>query len=596
MGRALGRILFVCLILAGFAGSAEARRVALVIGNSAYEHASPLANPKNDANALAAALKRLDFEVVKGVDLKRSDFEKSVRDFARAIRGADTALLFYAGHGLQVGGRNYLAPVDARLSDEADLDFETLPLTTILKQMEREVKTSLVFLDACRDNPLARNLARSMGTRSASVGRGLARVDSGIGTLIAFATEPGNVALDGSGGNSPFTQALLKHIETPGLDIAQMMRRVRSDVMRSTAQRQVPWNNSSLTGDFYFAGKVTVTSGNAPQDDKRFSELQDELKKLRQELKNKPAPEQKPKDDAKLSALQKELADLREELKKKPAAKPEPRDDKKMEAMQKELAKLREELTKRPVVQPQPRNNEKVSSLQKEVAALRKRLEGKDQSDGNDLKPEPTFKNKSNQTTSADAQTNLVMAYAAEQSSNFEDSLSLFRNAAEAGNAEAMMALGFKYSTGTGVRKDVREGLKWTRKAVENGNIHAMHNLAVMYEHGTGVRKNVGEAFRLYKKAAEAGDTDAMGNLGSAYEAGRGTRRNSIAAANWIFKSIEQKNENTARGLIKYSNLLSATFNRELQRLLQQKGVYSGPIDGSFGPGTRRAIEALASR
>ena len=113
--------------------------------------------------------------------------------------------------------------------------------------MEREVKTNLVFLDACRDNPLARNLARSMGTRSMSVGRGLARVDSGIGTLIAFATEPGNVALDGVGNNSPFTTALLNHIETPGLDIAQLLRRVRRDVMSSTDERQVPWNNSSLT-------------------------------------------------------------------------------------------------------------------------------------------------------------------------------------------------------------------------------------------------------------------------------------------------------------------------------------------------------------
>ena len=315
---ALKVLVFVCFILIGLVSPAEAKRVALVIGNSAYEHASRLDNPKNDANALAAVLERLDFEVVKGIDLKQLEFEKTVRKFARTVRGADVALLFYAGHGLQVNGRNYLAPVDAKLSDEADLDFETLPLRTILKQMEREAKTNLVFLDACRDNPLARNLARSMGTRSAGVGRGLARVDSGVGTLIAFATEPGNVALDGEGNNSPFTSALLKHIETPGVDVDIMLRRVRKEVLDRTAGRQVPWSNSSLTGRFEFVGKLEVTVENkAPENDRRIGELQDELKKLKQQLKAKPAAQQKPRDDKKLAALQKELAELREEFEEK---------------------------------------------------------------------------------------------------------------------------------------------------------------------------------------------------------------------------------------------------------------------------------------
>ncbi len=234
-------------------------RVALVIGNSAYEHAAPLKNPKNDAVALAAVLKRLGFKVVMGVDLTRTQFEKTVRKFSKALRGADVGLFFYAGHGLQVKGKNYLAPIDAALEDEADLDFEALPVRTVLKQMERQTKTNLVILDACRNNPLARNLARSMGTRSAGIGRGLARETTGIGTLIAFATEPDNVALDGDGKNSPFTTALIKHIETPGLDVAQLMRRVRKEVIDETSGRQVPWNNSSLTGDFYFGGKTGTT-------------------------------------------------------------------------------------------------------------------------------------------------------------------------------------------------------------------------------------------------------------------------------------------------------------------------------------------------
>ena len=252
MRRAYLLIFSFLLVLTAFAHPASARRVALVIGNSAYEHATPLANPKNDAQAVSAVLKKLGFEVITGLDLTQAQLGETIRSFARAIRGAKTALFFYAGHGLQVQGNNYLAPIDAKLGDEADLEFETVRLETVLRQMEREPRTNLVFLDACRDNPLARNLARTMGTRSANVGRGLARIESGIGTLIAFATQPGNVALDGSGHNSPFTTALLRHIETPNLDVALLMRRVREEVIANTNSRQVPWSNSSLTGTFAF--------------------------------------------------------------------------------------------------------------------------------------------------------------------------------------------------------------------------------------------------------------------------------------------------------------------------------------------------------
>lgn len=246
--------LVIAVLMTGFLGVASAdpaaaeRRVALVVGNSAYEHVTGLANPRNDAEAISSALRRLGFRVIEGLDLRNREFELKVREFTRAIRGAEIALLFYAGHGLQVNGRNYLTPIDTQLLDEADLDFETIPLDMIMRQMEHEERTNLVFLDACRNNPLARNLALTMGTRAASIGRGLAPVETGIGTLISYATQPGNVALDGEGVNSPFTTSLLKHIETPGEDIAVILRRVRSEVIRNTDGKQVPWGNSSLTG------------------------------------------------------------------------------------------------------------------------------------------------------------------------------------------------------------------------------------------------------------------------------------------------------------------------------------------------------------
>ena len=156
--------------------SAE-KRVALIIGNSAYQQAGTLANPVNDAKEMATALKDLGFVVLLGLDLDKRAFDIKVRDFSRALADADTGVFFYAGHGLQIAGRNYLIPIDAQLQRERDVDFEAVGLEFILKQMEleREGKTNIVFLDACRDNPLARNLARSMGTRSASVGQGWRR-------------------------------------------------------------------------------------------------------------------------------------------------------------------------------------------------------------------------------------------------------------------------------------------------------------------------------------------------------------------------------------------------------------------------------------
>lgn len=257
-------------ILAAASVDAAAKRVALVIGNSAYQHVPELKNPKNDAEAISAKLQSLGFDVVGGIDLDRAALENSVRDFTRTARGADVTLFYYAGHGLQVGGKNYLVPIDAELTDEADLDFQTVSMDAVLRNMERERRTNLIILDACRNNPLAKNLARSMGTRSASVGRGLAPLETGVGTLISFATQPGNVALDGDGHNSPFTTALLRHIDTQNLDVALMMRRVRRDVMDATGGKQVPWSNSSLTDAIFLNtgsddGLAAVSDDNALQ-------------------------------------------------------------------------------------------------------------------------------------------------------------------------------------------------------------------------------------------------------------------------------------------------------------------------------------------
>ena len=270
--------------------AAAEKRVALVVGNSGYVHANALPNPVNDAGDMAKALAEVGFEVILGLDLSKSGFDGKVRDFARALEKADVALLFYAGHGLQVSGKNYLVPVDAKLQVERDLDFEAISLDFVLKQMEldRDDKTNIVFLDACRDNPLVRNLARSMGTRSGTIAQGLAQVQAGVGTFIAYSTQPGNVALDGEGRNSPFTAALGKDLRLPDRNLNAVMIEVRKDVTAATGGKQVPWDLSALTGDFYF--QLAAAPGTLPRPD--ADAVQRRLRELEEELKKKSDPQQ----------------------------------------------------------------------------------------------------------------------------------------------------------------------------------------------------------------------------------------------------------------------------------------------------------------
>ncbi len=267
-------IFIAALPLVAPAGAHAEKRVALVIGNSAYRNTPALPNPRNDAAAMADALQKLGFVVHSGLDLDRAATEQALRAFGGALGDADVALFYYAGHGLQVDTKNYIVPVDARLADENDLPFEAVDLTLVLSLMERRPRTNLVFLDACRDNPLAQNLARSMGaSRSTAVSRGLAIAESGIGTLLVYATQPGNVALDGSGAHSPFTQGLLDYIATPDIEVRQMLTRVRSEVLQATGGKQVPWDHSSLTGDFFFVprGAAVATPPVTPSADRELA-------------------------------------------------------------------------------------------------------------------------------------------------------------------------------------------------------------------------------------------------------------------------------------------------------------------------------------
>jgi uncharacterized caspase-like protein len=263
----LRRLVFA-LVLAALAlpALAQERRVALVVGNGAYRNAMALANPGNDADGVARALTSLGFRVTLLKDVGVTAFREALLDFGDAARGADVALFFFAGHGLQMGLRdraeNFLIPVDAALTDARRLEDETIRLSRVLELMET-ARARVVILDACRDNPLISAMANAGGTRS--VGRGLAPIEGAAqGTLIAFSTAPGAVAADGRGTNSPFTEALLRHLPAPGLELRTVLTRVRAEVARATNNAQTPWSNDGLLSELFLAGRDEAPPPVAP--------------------------------------------------------------------------------------------------------------------------------------------------------------------------------------------------------------------------------------------------------------------------------------------------------------------------------------------
>jgi len=258
MIRARLSILACLAVLMSMAvGSATAwaevgKRYALVIGNSAYGHAEALPNASNDAAQMAQTLSELNFEVFAGFNVSRLSFERLISDFGQQVvkSEADTVLIYYAGHGFELDGVNRLVPIDAELRDRSKIKAETFALDDIIASVQSPDRQTIIFLDACRNNPLAATLGEEYASR------GLAQVRTGTNTFVAFATQPGNVSYEGSGSNSPFTEALLTNIAKPGLSLSDMMIEVRTEVSTRTIDRQVPWDQSSLRTQFYFNPRV----------------------------------------------------------------------------------------------------------------------------------------------------------------------------------------------------------------------------------------------------------------------------------------------------------------------------------------------------
>ena len=282
--------IIVTAIVFGAGAAFSENRVALVIGQSAYRNVTPLPNPANDAKVIAGLLTEAGFDVTAAPDLTQTDLRQAIGDFAAkvATKGPDTvALVFYAGHGVQIDGENYLVPVDVNLARELEVPLQSVRLNDLMNALAAvPSKTRIVMLDACRNNPF--------GEISRTAGKGLAIVDvraGSAGTFISYSTSPGMEALDGSGANSPYTTALLASAKEPGLPIEEAFKRVRVSVNKVTGGAQTPWESSSLVGEFYFflAG-ATATSKPAPNATaSKPANLERTTAEWRTELTSKPA-------------------------------------------------------------------------------------------------------------------------------------------------------------------------------------------------------------------------------------------------------------------------------------------------------------------
>lgn len=313
-------------LLTGLAASAALadKRVALVIGNGNYQNTQRLPNPTNDATDIAAALKRTGFETIVGLDLDKAGMENATIQFSRAAREADVAIFYYSGHAMQFNGVNYLMPVDAKLSDEADLR-RMARVDEIAEDVQKAKNLRILVLDSCRNNPLAEQLKRSIGrTRSAGIQNGLAKMDAPQGMIVAYSTQSGREAADGTGRNSPYTAAFLKHIETPE-EIGTVFRKVSADVYENTKRDQLPELSLSFIGEFYLKGRPSDQSGISQAD---FAALQQQNREMQEQLKKLGEANKKS-----LVEPQKQIAVQTEKISLPPPPPPDPVQEKKVAAL-----------------------------------------------------------------------------------------------------------------------------------------------------------------------------------------------------------------------------------------------------------------------
>jgi uncharacterized caspase-like protein len=476
-------------------------------------HAASLPNPGNDASDVAASLTRLGFSVTRVLNGSYDDLRQAIRAFNVQVQGADVGLIYFAGHGMELDGENWLIPVDAELKADLDVASEAVGLKTLIQSVSRASGLGLVILDACRDNPFAAKMARSKLTRS--VARGFARVEPTTNVLVAYAAKDGTTARDGNRRNSPYTTALLRNLEIPRLEVSFMFRNVRDEVMAATSRAQQPFVYGSLSSKPVYLNASTslaavVPTPPPPAASQAAAPGSDEVI----------WPTIKGSSDAQL---------LRDFLTKCPGS-PHAADARaRLDGLQ--SAKECDRLAGADLDHDRART----------VAVVR------------DVKTKPDAA--ANACEEAMRRFPDVARFAfqagraAEARKDFTGARTFYEKAGAAGSAPAMVRLGLLYSEGHALPVDFAQARQWYDKAAAQNLPSAMLRLGMLYEAGRGVERDYAEARRWYEKAAGLGDWPAMMSLGRLYDRGLGVPKDAAQARAWYQKAESQKGaEKTTQG------------------------------------------------
>jgi TPR repeat protein len=607
-------------------------RVALVIGNGAYRSVPELANPPNDARDVAEALKALGFAVTLGVDLDQDHMERAIGDFALSAAKADVSLFYYGGHGMQVAAQNYLIPVDAQLRTPEDIDKRTIRLDGVFAALSKSNGIHLVFLDACRNNPF-KDFA--LGARAP----GLARVGDAAGFLITFATQPDNVAYDGAGRNSPFARALLGHVAAPGVDVSSMMIAVRRDVIAATGGAQIPWENSSLTRQFYFAGEAAGDS--SPEallwrlaggerdpsllsiylerypDGAHASDVRALIGEIGTGAKSPTSPAPGARADVEdllwrlaLSGRESRLLELY--LARYPGG-PHVHEAQALLASLKDAGSAADDpglVCERLATHP---HDATADTPGVELPALRADAAAAIGVCTQAISRHPEI-----------AHYTALLARAEAASGRMDEAYVLYRKAADAGDARAMYSLALMLETGDHAPKDLKAAYALYEKAAERGLADGAINLAVALVGGKGIEKNLPRAYALLQQASQAGSPRATYDLAEFAEhgyggaksdaldlyrraadlgfpkgyhtaaalldEGRGVTKDPAAAADALLSAVAADAGESIADLTSKAQSWSPDTVKALQKRLTAAGYYSGPLDGKSGPALGPAL------
>jgi uncharacterized protein len=511
-------------------GCAQAQnRVALIIGNGTYQNAPPLPTTLNDAADIAQSFERLGFATTKLFNASYEDFRRAIRRFNELTQNADLAVVYFGGHGLAVGGENWLLPVDAELRTDLDVAEEAIALNSLMQSVGRAAILGVVILDASRSNPFAARMRRTAQSRS--VDRGLARVEPAQNVLVAYASKDGTTNDDRGGRNSPYAAALLSHLQSPGLDINLMFRKVRDDVLSHTNRRQQPFVYGSLPNSPIYLKEPSISIHSnevkgevVPADETVWQTIKDATdKNLIADFLNKfPSSLHVKEAEARLKSLDATLVAPSRET--NTSTKPVSNDDLNAVAECDRLAAS-------PLGSGRANNTAGVELSKIPVVAAGRACEEA-------MRRSPQV-----------ARFPFQAARVAIARGDYAAARELYEKASALGSSLAMYSLGLLYSEGTVVPLDYAESRSWYAKAVALKSAFAMAELAALYEKGLGGPKDAAEAFRLYRGAATAGDQVSMAKVGEFYEAGLGVQQDYIQAINWYKKSADRGNADAMRQL-----------------------------------------------